>query len=141
MALEFFAVLTADKGHCGADQVSTGKSSCTQSPYAGGVLPAGPNCLHSVGIWQIWPVDATADFVLLGDLSKYVSLSGYRLRLPEHQRGTRAEQHSAEHLVVVGMPSERVELTYLRRGVSEAWVVHVQAIVIGTTGRTEVTLA
>ena len=115
--------------------VTTAGTSCSQLPYAGGVLPAGPNCLHEVGVWQAWPVDATADVVLLGDLSAYVSLSGYRLRLPEG-----AASASPAQFIVVGMPAEKVELTFLRKR-GGTWVVHVQAATVGADGRVLVTLA
>ena len=124
--------------------VSTAGTSCSQLPYTGAPtqppgLPGGPNCLHEVGVWQAWAVDAAADFVLLGDLSVYVSLSGYRLRLPEHRA-------AGESFVVVGMPEEKVELTYLRRGTTGggaggAWKVHVQSVVTGASGRVMVSLA
>ena len=131
--------------------VTTAATHCSQAPYAGGVLPAsGPNCLHSVGIWQAWAVDTSAEIVVLGDLSKYVSLSGYRFRLP-----TTADSSSTpgEALVVLGMPLEVVNVTYLRRkntaptthGVGTGtkvvhWAVHVQKVVIGATGRSVIEL-
>lgn len=141
-------------GNISAEQplfdVTTAATHCSQLPYRGGILPAGPNCLHSVGVWQAWAVDASAEFVLLGDLSKYVSLSGYRFRLPgkSNHSGT-----PGEALVVLGMPAEVVNVTYLRRkNVATAptrsrlpvnvmqWTVHVQNIVIGATGRSVVEL-
>ena len=80
-------------------------------------------------------MDATADVVLLGDLSAYVSLSGYRLRLAEG-----AASASPAQFIVVGMPAEKVELTFLRKR-GGTWVVHVQAATVGADGRVLVTLA
>jgi hypothetical protein len=138
--------------------VSTAGASCTQLPYAGSTaMPAGQTCLHEVGVWQVWTVDAAAEFVLLGDLTAYVSLSGYRLRLPEHSSPAGSANGSGggageESFVVVGMPGEKVELTYLRRDSAAAgvaggvaggggtWTVHVQSVVVGATGRALVTL-
>lgn len=109
--------------------------------------------MHEVGVWQVWTVDAAAEFVLLGDLTAYVSLSGYRLRLPEHSSPAGSANGSGggageESFVVVGMPGEKVELTYLRRDSAAAgvaggggtWTVHVQSVVVGATGRALVTL-
>lgn len=147
--------------------VSTANATCSQPPYAGGVLPAGPNCLHTVEVWQVWVVESEAEFVLLGDCSKFVSLSGYRFRLPSSNgsggNATAAVEEEAEHeqeqvatpraaagvavgesLVVVGMPDEEVEVTYLRRSAKSragvSWIVHVQQVVIGPDGRTLATL-
>mgnify|MGYP006161291095 CR=1 FL=1 len=49
-------------------------------------------------------------------------------------------------LVVVGMPGETVNVTYLRKKKSEEggtgrWIVHVQEVVVGDDGRTTATLA
>ena len=146
--------------------MSTANATCSQLPYAGGALPAGPNCLHTVEVWQVWVVETEAEFVLLGDCSKFVSLSGYRFRLPSGNgsggNATAAEEEAkpeqeqvattraaarggvGESLVVVGMPGEEVEVTYLRRSAasrsSMSWVVHVQRVVIGPAGRTLATL-
>ena len=87
---------------------------------------------------QAWAVDAAAHVVLLGDLSAYVSLSGYRLRLTEHGALLGG---APEEFVVVGMPDEKVELTYLRRVGSRAWKVHVQTVVVGADGRAPASLA
>jgi hypothetical protein len=133
--------------------VSTAGSPCSQPPYKGGVLPAGPNCLHEVGIWQAWSVTQNASFVLLGDLSAYVSLSGYRFRLPAAgpvavaaaatttttTTTTTTGRTTGEDLVVVGMPDEKVELTYLRKSAGR-WVVSVQEVVIEKDGRAPVSL-
>ena len=159
--------------------VTTSKIPCTQPPYAGGPppakVPAGPTCLHTHGLWQIWTARAgvTDDLIILGDLGRYVSLSGYRFRLPAQASGfggggDRAEglesngsedtsKATGQQLVVVGMPEEIVPITYLRlkkgNNISgrtsgsrssentPEWVVHVQTVVIGSSGRAEVTLA
>ena len=119
--------------------VTTGGSGCSQPPYPGGFLPAGPNCLHAVGLWIAFPAAPDATFVLLGDLSSYVSLSGYRFRLPAG--GVPAGQEPGESLIVVGMPGERLNVTYLRRqGVASAWKVHVDEVRVGAGGRTAVVL-
>ena len=77
--------------------------------------------------------------MLLGDLSSYVSLSGYRFRLPAG--GVPAGQEPGESLIVVGMPGERLNVTYLRRqGVASAWKVHVDEVRVGAGGRTAVVL-
>ena len=41
--------------------VSTANATCSQLPYAGGALPAGPNCLHTVEVWQVWVVETEAE--------------------------------------------------------------------------------
>jgi len=123
--------------------ISTAGFHCAQEPYLGssdnarvGLLPAGPNCQHQHGLWQVWTVDGDADFVLLGDLSAYVSLSGYRFRLPSQTpAGARGD-----NLVVVGMPGERVPVTYLRKATGGSWRVLVQLVTVGAGGRAEVTL-
>jgi hypothetical protein len=46
-----------------------------------------------------------------------------------------------QEFVVVGMPDEKVELTYLRRVGSRAWKVHVQTVVVGADGRAPASLA
>ena len=159
--------------------VTTAGHRCSQAPSAS----TGPNCLHAVGVWQVWPVGTNASLVVLGDLSAYVSLSGYRFRLPSAdavgaragaRKGPRAAARvagdtaadaatgaagdtSADRrdkaaivpgatLVVVGMPGEKVNVTYLRKKKSEVggtgrWIVHVQEVVVGEDGRTTATLA
>jgi hypothetical protein len=138
--------------------VTTASFRCSQPPYAGGILPAGPNCLHAVGVWQVWTAEADAKFVLLGDLTAYVSLSGYRFRLPATTNAgggahavapPRSQAYPppprsevvGEQLVVVGMPKEEVTVTYLRKVDGEAkWTVAVKAVEIGADGRAEATL-
>ena len=104
-------------------------------------MPAGPNCLHEVGVWQAWRVENDADFVLLGDLSAYVSLSGYRFRLPPGSKADSDadELSTGEKLVVVGMPGEEVRVTYLRKNAGK-WLVAVQEVVIGSDGRSPIAL-
>ena len=88
-------------------------------------------------------------------MTKYVSLSGYRFRIPK--KAKTAAGAVGESLIVVGMPAEAVDVTYLRKSASgskskntsgsesgsrgqSTWKVHVQRVVIGSTGRTLVTL-
>ena len=126
--------------------VSTSHHRCSQPDYTATdhVLPLGSNCLHAVGMWQLWTMEATTDFVLLGDLTSYVSLSGYRFRLPQAPAGGTI----GEHLVVVGLPGEIVDVTYLRRtsGAAQgratgAWTIMVERVVVGSNGRMAVTLS
>lgn len=92
------------------------------------------NCFHTVGLWQVWVADADGqDVVILGDLSVYVSLSGYRFRMNG--------QGSGAGLVLVGQPMETVTITYLRKTAGKTYVVHNQDVTVGSTGRTEFTLA
>ncbi len=124
----------------GVVDVTTTNFRCSQPPYAGPPAgtpgyPAGPNCLHAFAIFQIWPVGEDQDFVLLGDLKRYVSLSGYRFRLPIGRNSSSV----GECLVVVGLPEEVVDVTYLRRN-GPSWIVHVQQVVVGPSGRTSVRL-
>lgn len=90
-------------------------------------------------MWQIVSAPSTAEFVLLGDLSAYVSLSGYRFRLPGAAQDLSSGAKLGESLVVVGMPGEAVEVTYLRK-VASKWIVHVQHVAVGSDGRVPVTL-
>jgi hypothetical protein len=118
--------------------------------------------LHNFGLWQVWTIDPRVDFVLLGDLSAYVSLSGYRFRLPAANSTTTTTDTGSntgtdtatdngtnvgESLVLVGVPGENVDVTYLRRsnalggsGGRGSFTVMVQRVVIGAAGRSEVTL-
>ena len=82
-------------------------------------------------MWQVWAVDEAEELVVLGDLSVYVSLSGYRWRLP----ATSTKSSPTTHLVAVGEPGEVVRLTYLRKS-GGTWWVHVMPITIGADGRT-----
>ena len=75
---------------------------------------------------------AAAQSVLLGDLSAFVSLSGYRLRLLAENAG------GDPRLVVVGMPSEHVTLTFLVREGPSSWVVRTREVVVGPSGRSVV---
>lgn len=111
--------------------VSTKRYSCSQG--------AG-NCYHAVGLWQVWVADASDDLVILGDLSAYVSLSGYRFRLPT---STSPSNIASNDLIVVGQPGEKVAVTYLRKATKATtkWIVHEQVVTVGAAGRTEFTLA
>eukprot|EP00040_Diaphanoeca_grandis_P008597 m.45775 g.45775 ORF g.45775 m.45775 type:complete len:1168 (-) comp20058_c0_seq1:7-3510(-) len=93
------------------------------------------NCLHSVGLWQVWVADASEDLVVLGDLSSYVSLSGYRFRLPSDADVATG----ITSMIVVGSPEETIDLTYLRKQ-QEKWIVMVEHVTIGPSGRTIVSL-
>ena len=95
------------------------------------VCSAGPDqCMHSFGVWQVWVVDEGNELVVLGDLSAYVSLSGYRWRLPANSTKTTP----ITHVIAVGEPGEVVSLTYLRKSGGK-WLVHVMPISIGADGR------
>jgi hypothetical protein len=94
-------------------------------------------CTHSIGMWQVWTADSTDELIVLGDLSAYVSLSGYRFRLPAGV-GAGAEG-AGEGLIAVGQPGEEVSVTYLRK-LAGTWIVHVQLVTIGEQGRSEFTL-
>merc|ERR1712127_226354 len=116
--------------------VATAKYSCSQGSG---------NCMHTVGLWQVWVADASDDLVILGDLSAYVSLSGYRFRLPSTSSTPLSSSGSSAAvgnvLIAVGQPDEEVTVTYLRKVAGGQWIVHNQAVTIGSTGRTEFTLA
>ena len=88
-------------------------------------------CLHSFGVWQVWVVEESDELIVLGDLSSYVSLSGYRWRLPANSTKT----NPITSVVAVGEPGEVVHLTYLRKS-GGRWLVHVMPISIGGDGRT-----
>ena len=92
-------------------------------------------CLHSFAVWQVWVVDKSDELVVLGDLSSYVSLSGYRWRLPANSTKT----NPITSVIAVGEPGEVVRLTYLRKSGSR-WLVHVMPISIGSDGRAVVVL-
>ena len=108
--------------------VSTKRYSCSQG--------AG-NCNHTVGLWQVWVADTSDELIILGDLSAYVSLSGYRFRLPA---STSPSNVASNDLIAVGQPGEQVAVTYLRKTATK-WIVHEQVVAVGATGRTEFTLA
>lgn len=102
-----------------------------QSNQAGSTAPCpGPGlCQHSLGVWQVFPLDSGRETTLLGDLAKYVSLSGYRFRLT-----------TPGGLVAVGAPNETVPVWSLRKTGPAAYTLAEQHVVIGPTGRTEFTL-
>jgi hypothetical protein len=68
---------------------------------------------------------------------QYVSLSGYRFRLPNSSAIAAPPQVSS--LIIVGLPREQVEITYLRK-VAQAWIVKIVHAEVGATGRTQVIL-
>ena len=129
--------------------VSTAAHRCSQAPSMPNKLPSGANCLHSVGLWQAWSVArSTANgggVVVLGDLTRYVSLSGYRFRLPPSTKTIGSDRSTGEvdgsKLIVVGMPDELVPITYLVKNTAGKWIVKSQNCTVGSTGRTLVELA
>ena len=116
----------------------TAGAPCTQPPTpAINAKEQGPMCFHTFGLWQVWSAPANASHVLLGELSKYVPLSGYRFRLPAASAGAGADY------VVVGMPGEVVEVTYLVRkegGRGAGWTVATASTTVGSDGRAELRL-
>ena len=146
------AMVTSTAGHPAYNtplfDVSTKDAQCSQGA---GVDPTtGANyCFHSVGMWQVWVVDGADDLVVLGDLSAYVSLSGYRFRLPVGAAAAAAAAAAAgagaspgvrvTQLIAVGLPDEVVTLTYLRNNGGK-WIVHTQAVTIEADGRSLFTL-
>lgn len=122
--------------------VSSAGFGCTQPRYAGHAgspIPAGPTCMHTHGLWQVWVVDPAADFVLLGDISKYVSLSGYRFRLTAPASPSTGSE--GQTVVVVGVPGEVVAVTYLKRSSSTSrFTVFARNVTIEGDGRAEVHL-
>lgn len=93
--------------------------------------PAVGLCRHQLTVHSIFALPAAGDrAVLLGDLSAYVSLSGYRFR---HLPGDPSQ------IVVVGAPKETVPVTYLVPSAASAsgWIAKVAGIVVGADGRTQ----
>ena len=83
-------------------------------------------CTKSVALWSVWEVRSSARFVLLGDLSRFLPLSGYRFRL---------RYSDPSELVVVGSPSEQLDVHYLARDRGGRWTVRVMGIKVGARGR------
>ena len=71
--------------------------------------------------------------VLLGDLSTYASLSGYRFRLVAAD---------ATQVIVVGQPGETVEVTYLlpANTTASGFLTRVQKVMVGSDGRRQITM-
>ena len=94
-------------------------------------------CDHRFALWLVFPVpnaSAVGSVVVLGDLTKTVSLSGYRFRLQTNATDT------SPHFVVVGAPEETVDITYLVRDSSLRLIVGVRRVVIPPGGRALVDL-
>jgi hypothetical protein len=96
--------------------------------------PAAGLCRHILTFHSVFQVVSTTAPVLLGDLGKYASLSGYRFRLVPGQ--------PLNVVVVVGEPNEKVAVSYLVPGAPtpSGWVVRVREVVVGADGRRQITL-
>tara|TARA_B110000208_G_scaffold84623_1_gene107310 strand:+ start:442 stop:1851 length:1410 start_codon:yes stop_codon:yes gene_type:complete len=85
-------------------------------------------CMHTVKTWQIFVAASDATSVFLGDVSVYVSLSGYRFRLTPGGDSTK--------IAVVGHPDESVTLSWAVLGADKkTWTVATRDVIIGPTGR------
>lgn len=126
--------VTVANATSGLMDVSTQHATCSQGGIFGRMRSEG--CMHAVEVWQLFPVpvmhtrhdgrgNASQTF-FLGDLSAYVSLSGYRFR----RLAT-----DASKLVVVGAPGEAVTLTFVCWE-SSAWIVRSRTVIVGDGGRT-----
>ena len=101
----------------------------TDSPYG----TTCKMCDHSFALWSVFPSEGQIhEIIVLGDLTKTVSLSGYRLRINPKE--------GVYSLVVVGAPGEEVELMYLVRDSQRRMIVHVIVVVVGEGGRSLVNL-
>ena len=96
-------------------------------------------CTKAFALWSVWEAAQSQRIVVLGDLSRFVPLSGYRLRLVPQLRAESTD--GSVRLVVVGSPQERVWLGYLERNAAgHAWILREALVVVGSEGREEALL-
>jgi hypothetical protein len=81
-----------DAGTGALFDVSTQRSPCSQGGTFGRARSGA--CMHSVDVWQVFVAPPNATRVFLGDLSAYVSSSGYRFRLAPGGDATKVPIHS-----------------------------------------------
>lgn len=112
----------------GLFDVSTQAAACSQGGVFG--LQGANGCMHAVDMWQVFLAPLNSTRVFLGDVTTYVSLSGYRFRLTNDGTG----------LVILGSPGDAVTLTYAVRETvtSTTWRVFNQDVTVGESGRTVV---
>jgi hypothetical protein len=124
-----------DAGTGALFDVSTQRSPCSQGGTFGRARSGA--CMHSVDVWQVFVAPPNATRVFLGDLSAYVSSSGYRFRL--------APGGDATKVAVVGQPEEAVTMSWaVKQGQGDGdggWIVRAKGVVIGATGREVVAFA
>jgi hypothetical protein len=83
-------------------------------------------CNHTLGLWQLFPLASTQNGVFLGDLSKFVSVSGYRFRL----------EQDTTAIIAVGKPGEQVTVSFMSRASqSDTWTLSDENVTIGPDGR------